>query len=403
MIAAGTCAGLGQRLIMPAEKFMAFGAVGSGRRLVFIHAAGGWSLNVAPPDHGTYRTRMAPIYPTSTLSIGSGDQFLHPSLINLYTRYQQGQLLVLNKVANPLDTRSHETESGYYLSGLISGSMSTTVDRGMGARIACLDPANPLAAVSFSGNDAWSGGACNPAIDIDNLDNLGERPFRWWDKAQQHFSQARDAVHAAASNHSQPRETFMRTAVDNVSSTLASLQAYKDIPTGASFPNTGLGGSLSDIASMIIGQQNSALRTATFLTSLGGFDTHSNEVSGLQGRLGELDGALEAFMQSMAANNLSNEVAVIVFGEFGRTFSNGSGTDHGKSQRVFVLGGRVNGGRVANSPESPAECGGQYVTAYDFDFRSVFRQFVEGGLGISGSAIFPEPIAFGDNSAAMFR
>jgi uncharacterized protein (DUF1501 family) len=83
---------------------------------------------------------------------------------------------------------------------------------------------------------------------------------------------------------------------------------------------------------------------------VGGWDTHVNE-GGAQGALANnldnLSRGLVSFSQAMGEQWKST--VVVVVSEFGRTFrENGdSGTDHGHGSVYWILGGSVNGGRIA--------------------------------------------------------
>jgi uncharacterized protein (DUF1501 family) len=87
---------------------------------------------------------------------------------------------------------------------------------------------------------------------------------------------------------------------------------------------------------------------------VGGWDTHVGE-GGAQGtlanNLASLGRGLLAFSQSLA--NEWNNTVVVVVSEFGRTFrENGNrGTDHGHGTVYWVLGGAVNGGRIAGEQQ----------------------------------------------------
>lgn len=83
---------------------------------------------------------------------------------------------------------------------------------------------------------------------------------------------------------------------------------------------------------------------------VGGWDTHVNE-GGAQGALANnldnLSRGLASFSQAMGEQWTST--VVVVVSEFGRTFrENGnSGTDHGHGSVYWILGGAINGGRIA--------------------------------------------------------
>jgi uncharacterized protein (DUF1501 family) len=83
---------------------------------------------------------------------------------------------------------------------------------------------------------------------------------------------------------------------------------------------------------------------------VGGWDTHVNE-GGAQGQLASnltsLGTGLATFADTLGDE--WNNTVVFVLSEFGRTFrENGNaGTDHGHGSVYWVLGGRINGGRIA--------------------------------------------------------
>jgi uncharacterized protein (DUF1501 family) len=83
---------------------------------------------------------------------------------------------------------------------------------------------------------------------------------------------------------------------------------------------------------------------------VGGWDTHVNE-GGAQGTLAtnldNLSRGLVSFSQAMGEQWKST--VMVVISEFGRTFrENGNkGTDHGHGSVYWVLGGAINGGRIA--------------------------------------------------------
>jgi uncharacterized protein (DUF1501 family) len=91
---------------------------------------------------------------------------------------------------------------------------------------------------------------------------------------------------------------------------------------------------------------------------VGGWDTHVNEGGAqgyLAGRLGELGRGLAAMSNTLGP--AWHDSVVIVISEFGRTFrENGDrGTDHGHGSVYWVMGGKVNGGRIAGEQVAVSE------------------------------------------------
>lgn len=84
---------------------------------------------------------------------------------------------------------------------------------------------------------------------------------------------------------------------------------------------------------------------------VGGWDTHVNQGAAtgyLTDRLGELGRGLAGFAEEIGPP-MWRDTVVVVISEFGRTFrENGDrGTDHGHGSVYWVMGGGINGGRMA--------------------------------------------------------
>jgi len=84
---------------------------------------------------------------------------------------------------------------------------------------------------------------------------------------------------------------------------------------------------------------------------VGGWDTHVNQGAAtgyLADRIGELGRGLAGFSEEIGQAGW-RDTAVVVISEFGRTFrENGDrGTDHGHGSVYWVMGGGINGGRIA--------------------------------------------------------
>jgi uncharacterized protein (DUF1501 family) len=84
---------------------------------------------------------------------------------------------------------------------------------------------------------------------------------------------------------------------------------------------------------------------------VGGWDTHVNQGAAtgyLSDRLGELGRGLAGFSDEIGPA-MWRDTVVVVISEFGRTFrENGDrGTDHGHGSVYWVMGGGINGGRLA--------------------------------------------------------
>ncbi|MCC6586714.1 MAG: DUF1501 domain-containing protein [Bryobacterales bacterium] len=115
-------------------------------------------------------------------------------------------------------------------------------------------------------------------------------------------------------------------------------------PTGNS-----LATQLLQIARLIQVRQSLGLSRQIFFASLGGFDTHSNQLAD-QDRLFSLLGpALEAFYNATVELDVASQVTTFTESDFARTFqpNTNGGTDHAWGSHQLVLGGAVQGGQIA--------------------------------------------------------
>jgi uncharacterized protein (DUF1501 family) len=151
------------------------------------------------------------------------------------------------------------------------------------------------------------------------------------------------------------------------------------------YPNNPIAKSLKDVARVHLAD----LGTRIFYTQHGGYDTHANEVPTHPRLVDELSGALRAFMQDLWEHDAAEEVAILVFTEFGRRVrDNGSGTDHGSGGGAFLIGERIKGGLYAEYPslEPSQQLYGEDLR-HTFDYRGVYATLLEQWLEVEAAPI----------------
>ncbi|WP_394540589.1 DUF1501 domain-containing protein [Lysobacter enzymogenes] len=115
---------------------------------------------------------------------------------------------------------------------------------------------------------------------------------------------------------------------------------------GTPFPATDLGGALRMVARTIAARTALGHRRQIYSVSLGGFDTHDDQLIDHPVLLSTLAQALTAFYDATVELGVANGVTAFTGSDFGRTLSsNGDGSDHGWGSHHFVVGGAVRGGR----------------------------------------------------------
>ena len=143
--------------------------------------------------------------------------------------------------------------------------------------------------------------------------------------------------------------------------------------------------SLRDVARIHL----SGLGTRVFYTNHGGYDSHANELHTHPGLMTELSGAIADFMDDLEQHDAADEVAILVFTEFGRRMrDNGSGTDHGSGGGAFIIGKDVAGGLYSEYPSlDPTDWEHGEDLKHTIDFRGIYGTVLEQWLGLEARPI----------------
>jgi uncharacterized protein (DUF1501 family) len=123
------------------------------------------------------------------------------------------------------------------------------------------------------------------------------------------------------------------------------------------------------------------LPTRIYYLSTGGFDTHAAQANSQQLLLTYLSDALRGFVIDLERIGRANDVAVMVFTEFGRRVRENAslGTDHGTATPMFIVGKPVKGGFYGKFPSlTDLDDGNLKMTT---DFRSVYATMLAGWMG----------------------
>ena len=152
----------------------------------------------------------------------------------------------------------------------------------------------------------------------------------------------------------------------------------------AAVPRTKVaGGSLGPQLDLVSRLIQGGAPARIYQVSVGGFDTHVNEKSAHASVLGQVDQAVTSFLTSLGPHQ--PRVAVMAHSEFGRrvAVNASSGTDHGTSGPVFVVGQPVKGGFYGEEPSlSDLVSGDLKVTT---DYRDVYATLLGPLLGFDPS------------------
>ncbi len=380
-------------------------AIGTGdclsedRILVIIQLAGGNDgLNtIIPVTDAAYHAARP------TLGINAVDAItmdglnsMHPALQPLADRYQDGRFAVVQNVGYVNPNLSHFTSMEYFERGYVPGEVqqipgwaSRVYDNACGCTIPdeslfYLGSGVPRIPQTMARGDCYT----PPAVrDPDNYQLNADT-----DEALRIAT-----IHALNDATVAPLSEleFVQRSANTMEASIADIataNATPQIVPAGSYTSDSLGRGLR-LASQVI---RAGFKTRIFYVTLGGFDTHANQIindrpteRGNHPRLlGLLAQNVESFLQEMELSGNLDRTLVMTFSEFGRRVAQNAslGTDHGAANSLMMWGGSVAGGIYGGQPDLTDLQRGNLK--HQIDFRTVYSYVIEEWLGCDASAVF---------------
>ncbi|RZJ65285.1 MAG: DUF1501 domain-containing protein [Flavobacterium sp.] len=329
--------------------------------VVFIQLNGGNDgLNTFVPfDDPLYKQFRPKIALSGNQIIGANKGMAFHSALKSFAKIQQdGNLSVIQNVGYPEPDRSHFRSQEIWQTGSHSHEYLNQGWLGRYLDLQCKE------------HDPTAG------VNIDTIDNLalkGDEPNSITIKDPSRFQVKKNGEsNQKLSNN--PQLDFVRKIADSVVEGSDDIQKALGNSTAAdvSYPKSALSKNLEWIARLIKGNLNSKV----YYTSLGGFDTHDNQLALHNNKLSELDLAVAAFYEDLRNAKLLENVTLVVFSEFGRrVHDNGNGTDHGTAAPMFIIGGNNSGKVIGSNPDLANLDNGDLK--HQIDFRSVYASLLE--------------------------
>ena len=124
--------------------------------------------------------------------------------------------------------------------------------------------------------------------------------------------------------------------------------ALQGAPNPSGFPNTSIGQQLQQIAQIISVQSKLGVNRQIFFCSLGGFDTHSTQLSIQQALLSQLSPAMSAFFLATQQLGVASNVTTFTLSDFSRSLqpASNAGSDHAWGANHLIMGEAVKGGAL---------------------------------------------------------
>lgn len=320
---------------------------------------------------------------------------LHPSMTGMRDLFDNGWMSIVQNVGYPNQDYSHFRSIDIWNTAANSGESLDTgwlgrwlegQNPGYPTGYPNLDSPDPLAIqVGAVASPALMGGTFPMGISIGNPDDV--------------YDLINDFVEPAPATPYGDELTYIRKVMQN---TKLYFDVVKDAATigqniSALYPDQ-YQNSLADQLKVVARLINGGLQTPVYLVSIGGFDTHSEQVAGSPAEgyhaflLAQVSEAITAFMDDINLMGKADKVCGMTYSEFGRTIAanDSFGTDHGAAAPLFVFGKGVNPGIIGNNAVIPQEIAVSADVQMQHDFRSVYASVLQDWFGFAA----PQDVLF---------
>lgn len=356
--------------------------------LVIIQLSGGndFMNTVIPFTNGIYHDVRPLVGIPEDRVLPINDQLaFHPSAGPLRDMYNAGNVAIVQGIGYENSSRSHFRAMDIWH----TCEPNTIATEGWLAKVIReLDPRgeNPLTGVSFGrGLPRAMAAPGVTATSVGNLDNYGLMTGIERHQERERRLEAFKRVYAPATGTGVVMDYLAQTGQDVLRGADMISVAPQRYSSSIEYADNPIARGLRDVARV----HTAGLGTRIFYTQHGGYDHHAQEVPVHARLLAELSGAIGDFLDDLREHESAEEVAILVFTEFGRRIQdNGSGTDHGSGGGAFIIGENVNGGLYSQYPSIERE---DWLNDEDMrhtvDFRGIYGTLLEQWMGIEPSEI----------------
>lgn len=336
--------------------------------LVLVQLAGGNDgLNTVIPYEDPEYYRLRP-----TIGIKKEEALrlddtlgLHPSLAALHALMQEGRAGIIQNVGYPNPNHSHFRSSEIWETGsesnqfLPTGWIGRFLDNACGGEPGTAGTGGDPVAVHVTNElpQSFQAGKPHATFGLRAGGNRNNREnLAFLEKL------VKEDDHETNANASFLRATMMDALVteQRVQKVLGGYRAE------SAYPGNNFAQSLRNVAALI----SAGMSTRVYFVSLGGFDTHSNQINNHANLLRTLSEGLAAFQKDLIAKKLDSQVLTMTFSEFGRrpNENESRGTDHGTAAPLFVMGGHIKSPLHGKPPSLNLQ------KNKDLEFSTDFRQ-----------------------------
>jgi uncharacterized protein (DUF1501 family) len=381
-------------------------AAASGRKIIVVLQLSGANdgLNTVIPYNDARYLSLRPnlAFKDTDLNVGGNsfilnDKFgLHPAMSELKSLYDAGKVAAILGVGYPSPNLSHFSSTDIWMTANLNGAGTGWLGRYADKE---LKGQSGLTAVSIGAlpKVLYASDVVVPSIS-------SFATFTYQTDAR--FTGDRNnKLNTFTANNSRdyPAGSFAELLAHEGKGALDStLQVANSVNTYTSTVTYPANNALANAFKMIAQLATTISGTSVFHLSIGGFDTHSQQIGSAADQfrnkqIGQhfnlwrsISQSIDAFYKDMVAHNLGAQTMIMTYSEFGRRPNENasSGCDHGTASPLFVIGDAVHGGLYGEQPSlatTALDSAGNM--RFSTDFRAVYATVLDKWLETDSQAI----------------
>ena len=366
-------------------------ADGNGQRsLVVLQLSGGNDgLNTVIPYSNElyYDQRPSVSIPQEDVLKIDDNLGFNPNMGPIKRLWDEGKVAVITGIGYPSPNRSHFRSMDVWH----TAEPTKIQNEGwLGRAIRDLDPQadNVLTGVNF-GRGLPRALSCKgvPVASVGNLESYGLLPDIKDEMARKAALEAFTQMYGVAGGKDAVAEFLGQTGIDALKGADILRTAPERYSSGVEYAPSPIAEKLKSVAQVLTAD----LGTRVYYTDHGPFDTHAAELPAHAKLWEDVSTAIGDFMDDLKEHGRQDDVAILVFSEFGRRIrDNGSGTDHGSGSIALVIGDAVNSGLYGEYPSLREEDQLEGDLHFSNDFRITYSSLLDQWLGLD-----PVPIVNG--------
>lgn len=330
---------------------------------------------VIPWNNDSYRKARPTLAAAKTGQLKASEEYcFHSSLGGLKKLWDDGVVAVIHGCGYPNPDRSHFTSMEYWHTGTPHQPQTTGWVGRFADTLWPQAPANTIVNITPKQSLAVQAERHSPVI-FNNPEDFVRAGDKLQSEAYRQLIAQKETGNAALDFLT----ATSRTAADSSQRVREVVRNYK---TPVAYGSTPLAQDLRKVAALV----ESRFPTRIYYVSLAGFDTHAGQQSGRFYLLTGLGEGLRAFHDDLRRMKRNDDVAVMMFSEFGRRVEENAsaGTDHGTAGPMFIFGSRIKAGFHGTHP-SLADLDQNGDLKMTMDFRRVYATMIKEWMGFGDS------------------